>query len=287
MPQLTTQQRKSFAENGFLIISGFFDQLDLDGVRAAYDAVWRDRPLDAVVDTRLTNRRIRIKDVTAEERAYPVKVNDLYLRDETLRDIVLSHRIGAILTELFEDDPVIINTLSVEYGTQQRAHLDTLFMTPSTPGKLLATWMALEDVAEDAGPLFYYPESNHIEPYVFEDGGYHVHYPEMPVWDEYMASAVERRGLEKTQFLAKEGDLLIWDAWLLHGGAEICQPGLTRSSLITHYFTKSDCMALRSDVRPTEGGYWMRRPPLPVPGEEQPPRFEHLENPPGWEPSYS
>ena len=43
----------------------------------------------------------------------------------------------------------------------------------------------------------------------------------MDRWADYMAGEVERHGLAETRFLAKKGDLFIWDAWLLHGGSEI------------------------------------------------------------------
>lgn len=271
MGQLSTAQNKFFRDTGFLVVPGFFDERELNWASGAYDRVWRELPSEVVVDSESTGRRVRIRDLTEEERRMPFKVNDLYLRDGNLRDAVMSQRLGSILRELLEDDPVVINTLSVEFGTQQADHLDTLFMTPLTPGHLVATWMALEDVDPDAGPLRYYPESNNIEPYRFDDGGYHVVQEEMPQWTEYMATAVERHGLEKTTFVAKRGDLFIWDAWLLHGGSEICVPGLSRRSLITHYFTRTDCQALRSDLRPAPGGWWMLRPPpAPRDGEESP-----------------
>ena len=267
--QLSSAQRKQFSEDGFLVLPGFFTENELAAAAGAYDRLWHELPGDVVVDSEVSGRRMYIRDLTEEERRGSFKVNDLYLRDENLRKAVLSDRLGAMLRELLEDDPVIINTLSVERGTQQADHLDTLFMTPPTPGHLLATWVAIEDVDADAGPLRYYPGSNHIEPYRFEDGGYHVRNDEMPRWAAYMAGAVERHGLEDTRFLAKRGDLFIWDAWLLHGGSEIGRPDLTRKSLITHYFTKTDCEGFRADLRPTPGGwYWNRAPQTVAPSPE-------------------
>lgn len=264
MSVLSRDQRRFFRDNGFLTISGFFEEQELATASEAYEAVWRDRPRDVTVDTEITGRRIRATDMTEEERRQPFKVNDLFLRDQELRGALLSARLGSIIKELLSDDPVICNTLSLEYGSQQADHLDTLFMTPRTEGRLVATWMALEDVHEDAGPLRYYPGSNHIEPFRFSTGSFHVNGPEMPRWTDYMAEEVENHGLAETRFLARRGDLFVWDAWLLHGGSEICVPGLTRKSLVTHYFTKTDCLALGSDLREAPGGYWMHRePPAP------------------------
>jgi ectoine hydroxylase-related dioxygenase (phytanoyl-CoA dioxygenase family) len=269
MAALSPAQHRSFRDTGFLVIPGFFTEAEVDAVSGAYDTVWRDRPNDVVVDTEVSMRRVRAVNMTEQERREPFKVNDLYLRDVAMREATLSKRLGTALRELLADEPVICNTLSLEYGSQQADHLDTLFMTPRTDGRLVASWMALEDVQDDAGPLRYFPESNHIEPYRFGDGTFHVVEPEMPRWSDYMATQVDRHGLAETRFLAKRGDLFLWDAWLLHGGSEICTPGLTRSSLVTHFFTKSDCLAMGSDLRKAPGGWWMRRPaPTPRDGEE-------------------
>jgi ectoine hydroxylase-related dioxygenase (phytanoyl-CoA dioxygenase family) len=91
---------------------------------------------------------------------------------------------------------------------------------------------------------------------------------EMERWSDYMAGEVDRHGVQETRFMAHRGDLLLWDAWLLHGGSEITSPGRTRHSLITHYFTRSDCERSGATVRPAEGGSWMVRAPQSVPGED-------------------
>jgi phytanoyl-CoA hydroxylase len=269
MSVLTAAQRRFWEDNGFLVVPEFFNEQEIATTRAAYDRVWTELPGDVVIDTEVTHRRVRARDVTAEERGQSLKINDLYLVDERIRQVILSARIVTILAELLGEAPVVCNTLSMEYGSQAPDHLDTLYMPPVTEGALAATWMALDDVHPDAGPLRYYPESNHIEPYRFRTGAFKLYSPEMEAWRDYMAGEVDRYGLEETRFLAHTGDLFIWDAWLLHGGAEICRPGLTRHSLVTHFFTESDCCLSGSDLQAgSEGGWWMRRSPQAVPGEK-------------------
>lgn len=262
---LGAAQRRFFDDNGFVVVEGFFTDQELAAATDAFEQVWDESPRDVTVDI-ASGQRLRASDVPRDTDRASMKVNDLYLTDAGLREAVMSARLNAILTELMADDPVCINTLSVECGTQQTDHLDTLFMTPRTPGKLLASWMALEDAEADAGPLRYYPESNHIEPFRFRDGGYHVDAGEMDQWSDYMAGEVERHGLAETRFLARRGDLLIWDAWLLHGGSEIATPGRTRSSVITHYHAKTDARHMDAEIVDMPGGgRWLRRPPhVPV-----------------------
>ena len=259
---------KFWQDNGFLVFPGFFSEDEVAGVQAAYDRTWDSRPPWVVVDDPVTGRRCKITDVDAAEQTHHFKVNDLYMLEPDIRRAVMSERIGAVLEELLEDEPVICNSLSFGMGSQQFDHLDTLYMTPVSTLGLVATWMALEDVGADAGPLRYYPGSNTIEPYRFSTGSMHQHDPEIPQWADYMASQVEKKGLEEQRFLARRGDLFIWHALLLHGGSGIRNEGLTRQSLVTHYWRQADCEVGAWDLRPAPGGWWIRKPPLRVPGED-------------------
>ena len=272
------RRRAFWDDNGFLVLPGFFDDDECEAVTSAADRVWQERPADVVVDDLVTNRRCRAADVSDDDaRDHRFKLNDLYLSDKRLRDATISERVGMVLEELLGDEPVACNTLSFDYGSQQADHLDTLYMTPLTDAALVATWMALEDTSADAGPLRYYPESNHIAPYRFSTGSFHVNLPEMEPWSDYMADEIDRHGLEEQRFLARRGDLFIWHALLLHGGSEICRPGLTRKSLVTHFFTQTDCERLGSDIRPAPGGWWMHKPPLELP-DGVPPRPPELDS---------
>lgn len=263
-------RHRFWEENGFLVLPGFFTYEEVDTIRSAERRAWESLPPHVVVDDMDANRRCRIDQLSAEERSHRFKVNDLYLSDEGTRHVSLSRRVGMVLGELLGDQPVICNTLNFAQGSQQADHLDTLYMTPVSQRGLVATWMALEDTVAEAGPLRYYPGSNHIEPYTFETGSMHVNLPEMPRWADYMASQVSALGLEEQRFMARKGDLFIWHALLLHGGSEICEPGLTRESLVTHFYTLSDSKRLQSDLRPAPGGWWICRPPQQVPAGEVP-----------------
>lgn len=254
-----------WTDNGFLVLPGFVSDDDVTALSDTVDRAWAQQPRQVVVDDLVTGRRTRIADADPDHH---FKVNDLYLDDARVREIALSERLGAVLAQLLGDEPVLCNTLNFDKGSQQPDHLDTLYMTPRTDQALVATWIALEDTEAGAGPLRYYPGSNHIEPYRFSTRSMHVHRPEMEQWSDYMAGQVERQGLAEQRFLARKGDLFIWHALLLHGGSEICDPGLTRQSLVSHYYTQTDCEAMGEDLRPAPGGFWLRKPALEVPAEQ-------------------
>jgi ectoine hydroxylase-related dioxygenase (phytanoyl-CoA dioxygenase family) len=265
---LDDQQRKFWRDHGFLVLPGFALDEDLEAVRSLLGRIWEERPPGIVVDDLITGSRTYLKDVNRRAEQHSFKVNDLYLEYDIVRRLSMGDRIAAVLGELLGDAPVLVNSLNFERGSQQPYHVDSLYMTPRTVGSLVATWIALEDCHLDAGPLAYYPESNHIVPYQFLGGGLHFRPEEMGPWEEYVFSEIETRGLRSEIFAAQAGDLFIWSANLLHGGSTIKDPERTRHSLVSHFWTRSDCSAAGVDLVPYGEGFWYRRPPqvvTPVP----------------------
>lgn len=198
------------------------------------------------------------------------KVNDLYLESRATRSLALNERITPILSALLGSTPLLCNSLNLRQGSAQADHVDSLYMTPRSENKMLAIWVALEDVHADAGPLRYFPRSHKIPQYVFSTGSHHAVDAEIDRWAHYMQAKVSEHGLEPVTFLAKKGDVFIWSAYLLHGGSAISDPARTRRSLVFHYFSEEDCVANRCTLVPDGGAYWMHRPHQPVPGHGAP-----------------
>jgi ectoine hydroxylase-related dioxygenase (phytanoyl-CoA dioxygenase family) len=130
---------------------------------------------------------------------------------------------------------------------------------------MVASWIALEDVAEEAGPLSYYPGSHKIPPYRFSDGGIKAIDEEMAACREYVEREIRERGLTPAVFRPQAGDVLLWHAQLYHGGLPIKDPSLTRTSVVTHYFRYQDTEPRRCrEFAP--GRYFMKRPHQTVEG---------------------
>jgi hypothetical protein len=133
-------------------------------------------------------------------------------------------------------------------------------MTPKTQSHLLATWIALEDVHPDAGPLVYYPGSHKIPLYTFADGTHHARQEEMNRWTAYIQDEMEGRGIKSQTFVAGKGDLFIWHSDLVHGGSALADPTKTRRSLVCHYFSENDCARDENlQLEELNGGLWINR----------------------------
>ncbi len=263
---LSPAQQEFWECHGYLVLPSFFAESEVDAINGFHERLWRERPDDVVVDNLVSGRRALMSSVSEAEQRQAHKVNDLYLNYAEIRQFSLHPRLTPILAELLPDVPVLCNTLSLDYGTEQELHADSLYMTPRTEGRLVATWVALEDGHPDAGPLVYLPGSHKIPPYRFSHGQCSEIASERPRWEEYVKRQIQRLGLGSERFLPSKGDVFIWHAQLLHGGSARGDRARTRKSLVSHYFTETDCRALGHKLRACNGAYWMDRPPQACPG---------------------
>lgn len=257
-------------DRGVVILPGFYADAEIDAALADYRTLWQQGRARVTVDDMDTDQRLRLRDVPQAARSqHRFKVNDLYLEQASVRHLALNERLVPVLHTLLGQRPALCNSLSLEYGTEQADHVDSLYMTPRTPNDLVAAWVALEDCKPDAGPLRYWPGSHTIEPYVFSNGERHYLPEEMDAWNRYIRAQLQQRGLTPELFAARKGDVFIWSSHLLHGGSPIANPGSTRRSIVFHYFSESDSRALGCRMVPESGGFWIKRSHQPVPGSLQ------------------
>ncbi|HTW83830.1 MAG TPA: phytanoyl-CoA dioxygenase family protein [Candidatus Sulfotelmatobacter sp.] len=260
---LTAEQHAFWNERGFLHLPGFYSPAQIDDLDAVTDWMWREKPRDVTVDDTATARRVQLCACEGPERTR-YRLNDLYLLSDTVRRTALDPRMVPILCSLLGDSPVLCNTRTLETGTAQPMHVDTLFMTPQTDDALIATWIAVEDVLPENGPLFYVPASHALPPYRFSTGSQHCVPEEMSLWTNAIEAGIAERGLRREQLLARRGDAFIWHARLVHGGAPIINPVGTRKSLVSHFYSRGDCEWMGASVLRAGAGLWLNRPPQAV-----------------------
>jgi hypothetical protein len=251
-------------EQGWLHLRGFFSRAEVDAINGEVARLWSKRPRAVTVDDLDTNRRCRMSALDDSARGHRLKLNDLYLVSPTLRNALLAPRLVSLLQSLMNAPPVLCNSLNLERSSEQDNHIDSLYMTPLSEGQLVATWIALEDIRADAGPLRVYPGSHRITPYRFSDGGRHAVEAEMDRWSGHTHDEVRRLGLQAVTVPASAGDLVVWHADLLHGAEPIADPRTTRKSVVGHYFSLDDSLRRGYRVKPLNGAWWIARRPQPV-----------------------
>jgi phytanoyl-CoA hydroxylase len=263
-------KRAEWDANGFVVLKRYLAAQALDRLDLLIRSVWSDHAAETVVDDLATGRRALARDLSADDKKHRFKINDLYLIFDEVRGLALGAELSELLAGLLGEPVVLCNSLNLEYGSGQPEHVDSLYMTPQTPGKLLAIWVALEEAHADAGPLFYYPGSHLIPRYRFSSGGYHAIESEMPAWHGYIRTQLIERGLERRTFLAERGDIFIWSSDILHGGLPVLNEQQTRKSIVFHYYALGDCERMGLNMKSMHSGYWWDRKRQPVPEDSGP-----------------
>jgi phytanoyl-CoA hydroxylase len=178
---LSDGQASFFSDNGYLVLPKLYTEDEVDAVKEAVDRAWADRSIYNNLTISAftgTSKYIEtyLRNCDPAARQFQHKLNHLYLYDALVLDLLMADKLQNALAQLLDATPLMFNGLNMEHGTEQRMHIDTFYMPPRTFGKMVATWLALEDIHPDSGPLSYYAKSNHITPYKFSHRR-HLGYP--------------------------------------------------------------------------------------------------------------
>jgi hypothetical protein len=225
---LTAEQTKIVSDyhyDGFVVISGLLPESLIDRVQK--DTQEKAFDPDFPIKTQRDEKRIQ----------------DFWKVSEACRELAAYKDILDILQLLYDRRPIPFQTLNFRVGTQQRAHSDTIHFSSLPAQFMCGVWVALEDITEENGPVFYFPGSHKLPEYDFsiikntsEPGSY----DQYANYEDFIEHIVRVNGFEKKKFLAKKGDLLIWSSNIIHGGSPVTKEGVTRWSQVTHYFFE-DC----------------------------------------------
>ncbi len=197
------------------------------------------------------------------------------------RRLSLNRFVCGFLRHVFQDDVAVIQSLTFWKGSQQPAHLDYPWVCIQTKlPHLAASWIPLEDIHPDAGPLAYYPgthKPNVIKPFDWGDGSLTQTSASTKTpgdFAAYLANEIARQNLQRQIFLPRRGDLLIWHGNVLHEGTQVDDPGRTRKSYVTHYTSlhayPAEHKRQNQEATSLNGGFvfehpWVTTPSTPLP----------------------
>ncbi|EGY01066.1 phytanoyl-CoA dioxygenase [Nitrospirillum viridazoti Y2] len=230
------QRVEHFIRYGYVVIENAVPHAVIDAYLAEYDRASQTGEL--MMEVPFHGRRT----YDATVRAKPgVKVLDTGMVLPSGHDLCFAPAVAQFLKLLFKEPALAFQTLHFEMGSTQAIHQDTAYVVvDKSPLHLVATWLALEDIASGSGELVYYAGGHRLPETVYADGRKHWNHEKdgNPPHDAHLANLrqwAQERGLPMQQFLPKKGDVLFWHADLPHGGNQITVPGRTRKSLVTHY----------------------------------------------------
>jgi len=217
------EQLAKWPEQGYLVCRGFIPSEKIDKANEELDALLREGRSGF--------------NYTGK------KIMQAWKWSPAMKEIFTDGSLLEILGYILGKQIIPFHTINFHYGSEQKAHSDAIHMATFPRGYLVAAWVAMEDIDEENGPLFYYP------------GSHKLPYPENKLigshnnilwldqqandkYEEYLAGLLEQSGLNRETFFARKGDVLIWHANLVHGGSPHLNEYLTRRSAAMHYFAE-------------------------------------------------
>ncbi|MBX3103195.1 MAG: phytanoyl-CoA dioxygenase family protein [Bacteroidetes bacterium] len=237
--RLTPQQQQwvqDWCRDGYLLLRGF----------ASPERV---AALNAEVEALLASGRLRYNYTG-------VKIMDALHTSPLVQAMSEDHEVISLLALLLQRPVRPFQSINFKQGSQQKLHSDFIHMATEPRGYLAAAWLALEPIDAGNGPLLYCPGSHRL-PYVMLPDFPHQNTKWTLGRDSYRAyeAHIERLVQEQqrsvVQMEAQAGDLFIWHANLLHGGAPILDPQRTRKSMVTHYLAQDVLCYHEITERPT------------------------------------
>jgi hypothetical protein len=237
------RQFGSWIDDGFLQLPGAIPTADVDALNDAIDRMWRDAADGSPYLAETFDGRVEVARLRPEFRERHHKVLNLHAQMPEATRVALAGPVLKFLRKLFLRPPLAFQSLYFTYGTRQHMHQDTAYVPVNSPMEMVGVWIALEDVQPGTGELQYFVGSHRIPEYRF-DGRWRSKRSDDPDDEPFLRHVYEQSvaaGCELVRFLPKKGDVLIWHADLVHGGAQDGREGATRKSFVTH-FCPSDVM---------------------------------------------
>ena len=254
------ERLRHFADEGYLMLPlGFGPDLS-EAFEADITELWRSRPFDLSISGKSVDH-VSFRDFPDEERVDGYRIQNLHSHSPTARELYLHPEIFRMVELIFDQAAVAFQSIYFEHGSEQPLHRDPMFVPAQPPSHLVAAWIALEDISPVCGPLLYVPGSHLMPWFEFDDDTVKAEGEDASKrreWQRHRDQMISELGLEPKPFTCKRGDVFIWHAGLLHGGADVVERGSTRKSFVVHYSTAATKTWRRGSMkyRPRGSGEW-------------------------------
>jgi ectoine hydroxylase-related dioxygenase (phytanoyl-CoA dioxygenase family) len=249
-----------FVDEGYFTFNIDLDDKFCDAFNGDITRLWSSRPADLSISLPI-GEPTSFADYVGPERERGYRLPDLHGHSARALSLYLHPEISRIVDLVFDQPSIAFQSLYFEYGSEQALHRDAMFVRAEPASHLLATWIALEDITADAGPLSYIPRTHDLPWIEFTPGN--IVRPKNPDPEAQNRWLASRNELERTQegrrLTCPRGTVFVWHAGLMHGGSPVETPGRTRKSLVIHYSTAANYHSRTASQRALIDGNWIKR----------------------------
>lgn len=230
--RLTEQQRNSYKERGYLLVTGLFDNGTADRMIEHYMAMRAEGPKPG--DSGGTS-----DEPDDPTHKFPRMIN-MHKWDEVTEDWAQQADMLAIVNQLIDDTPVLRQTMlyfKPPGGRGQGLHQDQQYITTEP---LIGVWIALDESDEAVGQMIVVPRSHKFGHLLVKAADTSVSFT--PVQSVIPAELTE------VGINMKPGDALFFDGKTLHGSYLNTTDDRWRRSFICHYIGQG-----AKDFEPEQG----------------------------------
>lgn len=232
----------AWKRDGIVIFEQVVDTRLIDALLGDIDYLRRHH-MDFDLLAELKGHQGHINDfLPADLESDGVKFNSIHTISRAAARLSLTREVAQFLGVVFDDAPCATQSLTFYKGSQQPIHIDYPYVRTQTRlAYLAASWIPLQDIHPDSGPLAYYPGSHNVDVSDFFDWGQgsillEPDSDKTPAqFAEYLYARMREKNVAPKVFCPRKGDVLIWHGNLAHEGTAIRDAALTRKSYVTHY----------------------------------------------------
>lgn len=162
---------------------------------------------------------------------------------------VITHlNLQTAVRSLFGEPGKLVQSMYFEGNPATPPHQDTYYLDASQIGRMVAAWIAVEDIAPGAGRFYIYPGSHRLPAETDMDA---VLNPERSY--ARILKLIADNHFECRAPALNAGDVLLWSAKTIHGSLDTTQPERSRSSFTSHFIPQScDFVQWHTRVKPLD-----------------------------------
>lgn len=226
-----------YRENGYAIIRGLLPPAACSNIRR----LWEDevKPFDGFMYRQATAKVERHEKNDKGWIMNPIlnlqSVDPSHFpafRAYATSSILANQRLGKAFESLLQDSPKVVQSMYFEGNSATWEHQDSYYLDSETVGEMAAAWIAVEDISARAGRFFICPGSHKIK---LDDHGLYNNIAENH--EAYIQSVVQKIRDAQLAIRApvlRQGDVLFWNAWTIHGSLDSQDAAHSRSSITCH-----------------------------------------------------
>lgn len=170
------------------------------------------------------------------------------LRSAFERIVLSNSQLSKATESLLGEKPRIVQSMYFEGNSATWEHQDSYYLDDEVPGKMTAAWIALEDIAPDAGRFFVCPKSH-----LFDYSDMNIENNIATNHEGYISSIVNLIKAQAFDIRAPrllQGDVLFWNSMTIHGSLNTIHSSHSRSSITFHAIRSSSKFnVLRASLR--------------------------------------